>query len=141
MCIRDRFEPYQVYQARAWGADCILVIMATVSNEEAVALERTARDLGMYTLVEVHDEDELERALTHLTTPLLGFNNRDLKTFKTSLSISERLAKLVPDNKILVSESGLASKQDLARMAKANIRAFLIGEGLMRHQDVAAATK
>lgn len=135
------YDPYQVYEARAWGADCILIIMAATTNNEAIALEQTAFSLNMDVLIEVHNEDELERGLMHLKSPLLGINNRNLKTFETDLAISERLAKLVPNDKLLVGESGLSTQQDLSRMAQSNINAFLIGESLMRQQDVAAATK
>src|SRR5215472_7128428 len=128
------YEPYQVTQARAYGADCILVIMAAVDDANAAELEAAAHTLGMDALVEVHDETELSRALK-LKSPLIGINNRDLKTFDTTLATSERLARLVPRDRIVVGESGLFTPDDLARLAKAGISTFL-----MRANDVAAAT-
>jgi indole-3-glycerol phosphate synthase len=134
------YDPYQVSEARAYGADCILIIMAAVDDACAAELEAAAHALGMDALVEVHDEDELGRAL-RLKSELLGVNNRDLKTFDTTLATSERLARLVPRDRIIVGESGIFTPDDLARLAKAGISSFLVGESLMRASDVAAATR
>ena len=133
------FDPYQVYEARAWGADCILIIMAAVDDDTARALNKAAHDLKLDVLVEVHDEAELRRALP-LETRLVGINNRDLHTFHTSLDVSERLAPLVPKNRIVVAESGIGGHADVVRLGRAGIRSFLVGESLMRHADVKSAT-
>ncbi len=133
-------EPYQIYESRALGADCVLLIMAAVSDPEAQDLVDAAQALGMNTLVEVHDEDELERA-SALTARLLGINNRNLKTLEVDLATAERLLPRVPKDKIAVAESGLNAPADLARMSAAGANCFLVGESLMRQPDVAAATR
>lgn len=134
------YEPYQVVQSRAFGADCILIIMAGVDDISAKSIENSALALNMDVLVEVHNESELDRAL-RLRSRLIGINNRDLHTFKTTLEVTERLAPKVPRDRVIVAESGLNTAADLARLSAIGISAFLIGESLMRQADVAAATK
>jgi len=134
------YDPWQVAEARALGADCILIIMASVSDTEAAELESAAIRWGMDVLIEVHDQAELERA-TLLKSPLIGINNRNLKTFEVTLDTTRHLARRVPPDRIIVAESGLSTPADLADLARYGARAFLIGESLMRQADVAAATR
>jgi len=124
-------EPYQVYEARALGADCILLITAALAPGDMRGLERLAQGLGMAVLVEVHDGDELDAALA-LQTPLVGINNRDLRSFETRLETTLDLLARVPADKLVITESGIVTPTDVARMRKAGVRAFLIGEAFMR---------
>jgi len=134
------YDPHQVLEARAAGADCILIIMAAVDDGCAAELEAAAFALGMDALIEVHERQELDRAL-RLRSRLLGINNRNLKTFETTLATSEQLARLIPAGHVVVSESGIFAPDDLARLARAGISTFLVGESLMRQNDVTAATR
>ncbi len=133
-------EEWQIYESRAMGADCILLIMAALEDSLAHELEDLARALGMDVLVEVHNEEELERALP-LQTPLLGINNRNLKTMVTDIAVTEALSALSPPNKFLISESGIRTSADIERLRKVCVQGFLVGESLMREQDVAAAVR
>jgi indole-3-glycerol phosphate synthase len=134
------YDAYQVAEARAWGADCILIILASVDDGLARELADAARFWGMDALFEVHDEAEMARAAA-LGAGFVGVNNRDLRSFATDLGVTERLAPLAPEGALLVGESGLSTPADLARLSRAGARAFLIGESLMRAEDVAAATR
>ena len=134
------YDTYQVAEARALGADCILIIMASVSDAQAAELEAAAFEWGMDVLIEVHDGDELDRAVA-LKSPLLGINNRNLKTFETTLDTTRELSRRVPADRLLVSESGLFTPKDLSDMAQYGAHCFLIGESLMRQDDVTAATR
>jgi indole-3-glycerol phosphate synthase len=133
-------DTWQVMEARAWGGDCILLIMAMIDDALAAELEAAAMDWSLDVLIEVHDEAELDRALT-LRSRMIGINNRDLHTFNTSLETTERLAPRIPKDRMLVGESGLFTPGDLARLAKVGVNTFLIGESLMRQEDVSAATR
>ncbi len=134
------YDPYQVAEARMLGADCILIIMASVSDAQAHELEDAATEFGLDVLVEVHNLDELERGV-RLKSPMLGINNRDLNTFDVTLDTTRQLAKQVPADKMIIAESGLFEPSDLADLAQYGARSFLIGESLMRQDDVAAATR
>lgn len=133
-------DEWQIYESRVMAADCILLIMGALEDAQARDLEGLARALDMDVLVEVHDEEELERALG-LQTPLLGINNRNLKTMATALETTETLSSLCPPDRFLVSESGIKTQEDIARLRKVCVQGFLVGESLMREADVAAAVR
>ena len=132
-------DPFQIYESRSLGADCVLLIMAALSDNEAISLEALAHELGMAVLVEVHNAIELGRT-AKLSSPLIGINNRNLKTLKVDINTTIELSKSIAPNKLLISESGLFSPDDLARMSDVGANCFLIGESLMSQEDVEAAT-
>jgi len=134
-------DPWQCAEARAMGGDAILIIVAALDDVVMAEIEDAARQENLDVLVEVHDEAELERALKHLKSNLVGVNNRNLKTFDVDLATTERLAKLVPDDILLVCESGISTHADCLRMAEAGVNTFLVGESLMRQEDVMQATQ
>jgi indole-3-glycerol phosphate synthase len=140
-CLRKdfMFTPYQIIQSRALGADCILLIMACIDNIQAAELEQIAFEYNMNVLIEVHDESECERALTYLKSEMIGINNRNLKTFEIDLSTSEHISKMIPKDKLIVCESGIFTQSDMIRMKNAGMTHFLIGESLMRQDNVTDA--
>ncbi len=133
-------DPWQVAEARAIGADAVLLILAAVDDDMAKAIEAEAIDFGLDLIIEVHDEAEMERALK-LQSPLIGINNRNLKTFETDLATSERLVAMIPDDRVAIAESGINTHADLERLSAHGIRRFLVGESLMRQPDIEAATR
>ena len=134
-------DPWQCAEARVMGGDAILIIVAALDDVVMAEIEDAAQQENLDVLIEVHDEDELERALKHLKSKLIGVNNRNLKTFEVDLATTERLAKLVPDGILLVCESGISTHADCLRMAEAGINTFLVGESLMRQDNIQAATQ
>lgn len=134
-------DPYQIIESRVIGADCVLLIMAALTDDEVRLLEETALSLDMDVLVEVHDEEELERALALLNTTLIGINNRNLKTLEVDLATTERLLPMIPQSHLVVCESGINTYADVLRMQGHGVYCFLVGESLMREPDVAAATR
>lgn len=134
-------DTYQIAESRALGADCILLIMAAISDYQAQEFEDAATLQGLDVLVETHDEWEMERALKYLFSPLIGVNNRSLKTLEVDLATSERLCPMIPAERLAICESGISTPSDIARMAGIGVSSFLVGESLMRQEDVRAATK